>query len=439
MASWFEHVTGLDERAWLRRDRSELLVRGAPVDGDARLGPHLFVCGGAADPCVLWDAGAFRVWSLRELEEGVASMLGGDDGVAGGASRKIATADRDGGAHAAAGGGGSRCESIGSGSGSAAATDAAVFEIRVRSRGSRDASRVEVSQMQAAAGPSSMFQVASNFNCMEFGSVHASADSGDFVTGLMYDSTQGPAAASGTGVAAITRVHAAFYSDGGRDDPRAWGQCAARQVQLLGDAELAPHFPVTNGKLYAGSAAAPPSSSLSWPAADEGAWPPLLSRARVGLHVGAPVHFRRARAAEAAAAPHPRLDGCVLTPAPAPVIDQVFVAAMNVRARGIGALSPAEAHSKMRFLLRAAYEGTFAAAALRRSATLVLTCVGGGVFGNPLEEVAAAMARAHAAWRGRCPALTRIVLPLYDPGADAGVFERALRAVGVAPEVRCVD
>ena len=39
MASWFEHVTGLDERTWLRRDRSELLVRGAPVDGDARFGP----------------------------------------------------------------------------------------------------------------------------------------------------------------------------------------------------------------------------------------------------------------------------------------------------------------------------------------------------------------------------------------------------------------
>ena len=54
-------------------------------------------------------------------------------------------------------------------------------------------------------------QVASNFNCLEVAGAHVNPAGGSFVTDLMTDSTQGPAASSGAAVAAITRTHAAFY------------------------------------------------------------------------------------------------------------------------------------------------------------------------------------------------------------------------------------
>jgi hypothetical protein len=71
-----------------------------------------------------------------------------------------------------------------------------------------------------------MFQVASNFNCLEFGSVRCDIESGRYCTGLMTDHTQGPAAAGGCGVAAITQAHAAFYN--AASPPETWGQSKDR-------------------------------------------------------------------------------------------------------------------------------------------------------------------------------------------------------------------
>jgi hypothetical protein len=265
-----------------------------------------------------------------------------------------------------------------------------------------------------------MFQVASNFNCLEQSHAGVNPASGRFLTKLMSDRTQGPAASSGAGVGAITRCHAAF----GPDE----GQTLRRQVALLGHAALAPHFPVTGGKLFEKAAAVPP-----WPPADCDLTA-LTNTVAVGLHCGVPAGFVRVAAARSAGGPPASVCG-VVDGRPA-VIDQVFVAAMNMRAGGVYGIPRATALSKMRFLLRAAYHGTYAAAAARGATKLVLTLVGGGVFGNPLPDVAAAAAEAHAAWIERCPCLTTaVVLPLFDAAVNVKVISDAYAAHGIRTKV----
>jgi hypothetical protein len=90
---------------------------------------------------------------------------------------------------------------------------------------------IQVSALQSQAQPGTMFQVASNFNCLEFGSVKCDIESGLYCTHLMTDSTQGPAAAGGCGLAAITQAHAAFYD---KDLPmETWGQSKDRFMLLI--------------------------------------------------------------------------------------------------------------------------------------------------------------------------------------------------------------
>lgn len=316
------------------------------------------------------------------------------------------------------------------------------------------------------AGGGSPYQVASNFNCLEVATADVDPESGSYVTNLMTDKTQGPAAAAGAGVAAITRTHAAFFSsDRGATQ---WGQTLQRQVELLGHGLLRPHFPVTNGKLFWSAAAA--AATDDWPmpkGGDDTYWQPRLGAVvGVGLHAGVVANFTR--------------EPCRLVEAP-PTIDQVFVAALNVHARGVKRMRRDvrwagmghDAHtlqthatfwrwqvvmSKMLFLLRAAYRGTYAAAAMRRSTKLVmkkkcvcacgaqtampvvlpqvLTLVGGGSFGNPLPAVAAAMAEAHAYWTIRsCQHLAHVIVPLFDPAIDPEVFVAAFRAHGIDARV----
>ena len=93
---------------------------------------------------------------------------------------------------------------------------------------------------------------------------------------------------------------------------------------------------------------------------------------RIGVHQDTPAYFGR------------RERNSMEISDPVPIIDQIFVAALNRNAP-----LPYSQHlqRKTQFLLRAAYEGTYLAANLRKTQHLVLTLVGGGVFGNPIEEI----------------------------------------------------
>lgn len=179
--AWFVGVTGCSESAWLE-DPSPGITEASPVDGDPSLGPHL-VLNNRVDGST-WDAGAFRAWSIEELN--------------------------------------ARCGATGADRSPAPSNAECPIEIHVHTSPAC-VQWVEVSCLQAAADATgAMFQVASNFNACENASQTTRLDSGSLVTRLMSDATQGPAAAAGAGAAAVTRTHAAFYST--HTQRSEWGQ-----------------------------------------------------------------------------------------------------------------------------------------------------------------------------------------------------------------------
>ncbi|MBM75446.1 MAG: hypothetical protein CMK59_08585 [Proteobacteria bacterium] len=286
-----------------------------------------------------------------------------------------------------------------------------IFEIVVR-KSEEAKPLVDVAHLQSVAKPRSLFQVASNFNCAEVASVLTDVESGQFVSRNALDVTQGPAASASAAISLVTRIHAPFYDEGIVSD--FWGQGEHRQVELLGDPMLAEHFPVTNGKLIFDG-----SEPLEFEP-DES----LLGGVGVGLHCNAPAYFGR------------RVGDYMICSDPVPVIDQVFVATLNWNAPHAHAQYM---ESKNRFLLQAAYEGTYLAAVKQRSKHLVLTLVGGGSFSNPLQWIAQSIAQAHKKW-GMYSQLNKVVLPLYGlNGVVRGVrmdelLVESLRTVGIPKE-----
>ena len=103
-----------------------------------------------------------------------------------------------------------------------------------------------------------------------------------------------------------------------------------------------------------------------------------------------------------------------------PKIDQVFVAALN---RNAPAPYPEHLEAKTRYLLQAAYHGTYLAALHQKSETLYLTMVGGGSFRNPPQLIIEAITQAHVKWTSHPAAynLKRVVLVLYTKGGGTVV------------------
>lgn len=450
---WFRVVVGTTEAEWLAAPTSpnhglKLLVPDSVTDS---LGPRVGVVCRTGH---VVDAGSFSTWSVGQLEATAQAAVE--------ASGKVVRR-RD-----------------------------LPIVVLVRKNDSVDPGLVDTHALIAAAEPDTMFQVASNFNCLEGSSVLTDIRSGSFVTNLMVDRTQAPAASSACALSALVRTHGAFVHwdphlqahvfVGQRQlGPR--GLRAQPQVELLGHPSLAPYFPVINGKVLAvepcgewSEDARPPVSKFGAGAgagagagtgtgtgietetepglrleqgtgAEEIVKPvgafkvskllpssimlssrpetrALYKNVRVGLHCDAPAMFRRVLERGACEV---HLEGI-------PVVDQVFVAAVNMNAEGAKALRGGIAQDRMNFLLDAAYRGTYGAAALRHSKHLVLTLVGGGVFGNPWSAIGEAIGRAHAEWVccGNCPNLETITLPVFPAGVAAvKAMVDAIRLQGV--------
>ena len=64
----------------------------------------------------------------------------------------------------------------------------------------------DTSSLQVSGPKGAMYQVASNFNCIEVGSEMTNPFNGRFLTRLMSDKTQGPSASAGAGAGAILRL-----------------------------------------------------------------------------------------------------------------------------------------------------------------------------------------------------------------------------------------
>ena len=214
-----------------------------------------------------------------------------------------------------------------------------------------------------------LVQVASNFNCQENGAVYTNLESGHYLRNLMVDSTQGLSASAGAGLGAIERLRTHLLTP----------------INLLSN--LSPKLEVINGKLVDFDKKS--ISSLD------------LDDVQIGLHTDLSANFDRSERGKARFFQDGRN------------IDQVFVSTIALKSRKY---SQPELQLT-RFLLKAAYDGTYLAAHMRDTERLLLTLIGGGVFLNPLPEIISAIARAHVNI-GPMTNLREVILPLFDHQID---------------------
>jgi len=228
------------------------------------------------------------------------------------------------------------------------------------------------------------FQVASQFNCLEFVSTDMRPEDG--VACYAYDMTQGPACATACGPATVVRNYFAFA--GG-------GQSSQRQVENLADVEellgngTSQFFQVRSGYTLASDSSL---GKLNPKLQSKELREAVKESLRIGVHADTQV------------------TGCSfgkveLPPDSRQLVTQVLCSACSVSYSRASDLSWEPFAS---LVLEAAYEGTMMAAvqnALRHdckggSRKLFLTALGGGVFGNDNRWIVAAMHRAFEKFRG---------------------------------------
>jgi hypothetical protein len=230
-----------------------------------------------------------------------------------------------------------------------------------------------------AAG--ALFQVASQFNMLEMVSPAVTPEDG--VARYEHDHTQGPACALAAGAATIYRNYLVPV-DG---HP---GQRADRQLNGLADlgAALSQALGMPVADLWAmrnGYAllTAPGLKAIDahLAALDEAGTDALRARLRIGLHAGVEVTD--------------------VATEPRPVVTQAFCSALPI-AYTRGVKGPWKRFASL--ILEAAYEATLLAAVVGAreggSKAVFLTSLGGGVFGNDMAWITAAMRRALEAVRG---------------------------------------
>jgi hypothetical protein len=238
-----------------------------------------------------------------------------------------------------------------------------------------------------------MFMAASQFNALEFSSPGGTPEDG--VTNYISDGTQGPACALATGPATVVRNYFA-------------GQSAKHQINNLSDTLHAVGgvslVDVRNG--YTNSDAQRLGllrDRLRDPAVREAGTAAL----RIGLHSGVEVPWARGESRFVLAPKHKRQ-----------LVTQSYCSAL-----ACGYTScPAEDWAPLATLvLDASYEATLLSAAIekmegRGSGIVLLTFLGGGVFGNKPEWIHNAIGRAVA----RCATAGLRVVVVHFRSVDAG-------------------
>lgn len=234
--------------------------------------------------------------------------------------------------------------------------------IRLRGNASRE-DDFDTSSLQCKGPERGMYQVASNFNCLEVAHERTNPFSGLFLTNLMSDSTQGPSAAGGAAYGAMLRSALNHRLP----------------INLLDESVLGPQ--VNNGKLYLNMVTPQMIHDL-----DE-------DTVKVGLHRDVVANFNRPF-------------GTCQYLKDGPRIDQVYTSTCIQKSRG--------SHPLAEKLLHAAYEGTYLCAIKRQSTRLVLTLIGGGCFMNSYDQIMNAILAAHDRYADLLPAECDVILPIYD-------------------------
>lgn len=211
----------------------------------------------------------------------------------------------------------------------------------------------DIGSLQATAGPETLFQVASQFNCLE--------SPGPYITSVanyFNDPTQGPRAS----ISAFPGTLLRHYAAPGKDGERFVQTNNERQINLL-EAVCSPGVAeVRNGYLT--------SSGISDRLAFINALERRFEEIRVGMHEDVPVVLGY------------NWDGAVRGERR---IGQVFTS--TFAGGGYSRSHDTEHLAICAPLLRAAYLGTLLAAVVLRRSKVVLTLIGGGVFGNPIPLI----------------------------------------------------
>jgi hypothetical protein len=214
----------------------------------------------------------------------------------------------------------------------------------------------DIGALQATAAPGSMFQVASQFNCLESPGAFLSP-----VASYFSDPTQGPRASISAFPATLHRHYAAPAAGGGRFTQQAEGP----QLDLLADVCDPGVAAVRNGYLR--------STDIADPLAFARILETRFESIAVGVHDEAEVVLGADWLGGVEGAPHR-------------TIAQVLTSTVAGGMYG-GVADSSVGQIICRQLLRAAYLGTLLAAAALGKRRVVLTLIGGGVFANPLPII----------------------------------------------------
>ena len=239
-----------------------------------------------------------------------------------------------------------------------------IGKLRARVSGPRTGARIrlhglvgaspftDVGYLQARSGDDTLFQVASQFNCLESPGPYVTE-----VSNYFHDPTQGPRASVAAFPAALLRHYMAPDADGGRFVQRTDG----RQIDLLAQAC---GQPVCRNGYFTGEGL------------DRGAIAKDLEEnfdeIGTGVHDGAPVVYGA------------NWDGAVEGSV---AVSQVFTSTVAGGSYGGQGILGPHFDGISRRLLYAAYLGTLLAAVSLRRRRVVLTLIGGGVFSNPLATI----------------------------------------------------
>eukprot|EP00698_Gefionella_okellyi_P002098 TRINITY_DN11971_c0_g1_i1.p1 TRINITY_DN11971_c0_g1~~TRINITY_DN11971_c0_g1_i1.p1 ORF type:complete len:610 (+),score=129.39 TRINITY_DN11971_c0_g1_i1:38-1867(+) len=228
-----------------------------------------------------------------------------------------------------------------------------------------------------------MFQVASQFNCLEFVSDHITPEDG--ITMYERDPTQGPACSLACGAATVYRNY--FL----RVDPTSarLGQTKQRQVNCLDELEkMLPRqfWRIKGGYSYSTAEDLRDFDKLLSRCSDEQR-EAMLGAIKIGVQRNVEVTFsQRFQPLQRSTPPQ--------------LVSQAFCSAISVSYSG---LTTKRWELLARLVLDAVYEATLRAAAISAaqggSNIVLLTLVGGAAYGNETEWICAAIGRAMALMR----------------------------------------
>jgi hypothetical protein len=258
----------------------------------------------------------------------------------------------------------------------------------------------DIGSLQATAGPGTLFQVASQFNCLE--------SPGPYITPVasyFNDPTQGPRASISAYSGTLLR-HYAAPGDGGN---RFVQMTDGPQLNLLESICSPGVAEVRSGYLT--------SSGITDRSAFRAALESRFEDIRVGVHDDVPVIFGY------------NWDGSVEGNRR---IGQVFTS--TFAGGGYSGASAGDSNYRpiCTVLLRAAYLGTLLAAADLGRNRVVLTLIGGGVFGNPVGLI----------WESICWAIKEVepvVAKAMDVVVNGRNLDEHIRVEEILPAVRARD